>query len=314
MSDYNAAQDSREGYEVGIAEIRRRKIAAGEIVPWVRREVIGDCTLYLGDCLEVLPTLGKVDAVVTSPPYGQQRDYGKKIGDWRALVSTAMQLTPAHETTQILVNLGLVHRAGEVVPYWQDLIGDMRADGWRHFGLYVWDQLSGMTGDWNGRLAPSFEFVFHFNRAARIVNKTKPTLGGTQHGPGIKRRNGTAVLKSHNGKPYNSRKIPDSVIRAVREQSGGYAAEHPARFPEMLARELIEPFSDDGDTILDPFMGSGTTLVACAKMGRRGIGIEIEPKYFDIAVRRVEEAYRQTDLFVQMQAPKPVQTGMFDDH
>ena len=51
-------------------------------------------------------------------------------------------------------------------------------------------------------------------------------------------------------------------------------------------------------TVLDPYMGSGTTFVACAKLGRRGIGIEIEPKYFDIAVRRVEEAYRQADLFV----------------
>ena len=63
-----------------------------------------------------------------------------------------------------------------------------------------------------------------------------------------------------------------------------------------------------GETILDPFMGSGTTLVACAKLGRRGVGIEIDPDYFEIACRRVEEAYRQPDLFIPP-PEKPVQEG-----
>lgn len=67
-------------------------------------------------------------------------------------------------------------------------------------------------------------------------------------------------------------------------------------------------FLPDAETILDPFMGSGTTLVACAKMGRKGIGIELDPEYFEIACKRVEEAYRQLDLFVE--PPKPaVQEG-----
>lgn len=64
----------------------------------------------------------------------------------------------------------------------------------------------------------------------------------------------------------------------------------------------------DGHTILDPFMGSGTTGVACAKLGRRFIGIEIEPKYFDIACKRIEDAYKQPDLFIER--PKPVQEAM----
>ena len=270
----------------------------------MRVEQIGDATLYLGDCREILPTLGKVDAVVTSPPYGQQRDYGAKIFDWRGLVSGSLTNIPFHQQTQILVNLGLIHKDGCVIRYWDDLIADMTANGWRLFGWYVWDQISGLAGDWNGRLAPSFEFIFHFNKVAVIVNKTKRTKGGTLHGPGLTNKSGSASLKTHDGKSVQPFKIPDSVIRAPRETQGGIPeSEHPARFSVSFARELVEPFTKPRGMVLDPFMGVATTGVACAKLGRKFIGIEIEPKYFDIACRRIEAAYKQPDLFIEK--PKP---------
>lgn len=75
---------------------------------------------------------------------------------------------------------------------------------------------------------------------------------------------------------------------------------------------LARWWTSDGETILDPFMGSGTTLVACAKLGRKGIGIEIDEGYFDIACRRIEEAYRQADMFVERPAIKADQTSIFD--
>ena len=84
---------------------------------------------------------------------------------------------------------------------------------------------------------------------------------------------------------------------------------HPTQKPVALM-EWCLGFLPNADTILDPFMGSGTTLVACAKMGRRGIGIELDPDYFDIACKRVEEAYRQPDLFVEQPKEKqPEQVG-----
>ncbi len=85
---------------------------------------------------------------------------------------------------------------------------------------------------------------------------------------------------------------------------------HPTEKPLPLMRWCLG-FIPDAQTILDPFMGSGTTLVACAKLGRRGIGIEIDPGYFDIAVKRVEEAYRQPDFFVERPAP-PQQLDMLE--
>ena len=72
-------------------------------------------------------------------------------------------------------------------------------------------------------------------------------------------------------------------------------------------------FVPDAETVLDPFMGSGTTLVACAKMGRKGIGIDLDPEYYEIACKRVEEAYRQPDMFVQAPQATPTQESMFDD-
>lgn len=89
---------------------------------------------------------------------------------------------------------------------------------------------------------------------------------------------------------------------------------HPTEKPWRLFAELLTDFTKPDETILDPFMGSGTTLVACAKMGRKGIGIELDESYFEIACRRVEEAYRQGDLFIQSpKADEHVQERLFDE-
>lgn len=110
----------------------------------------------------------------TSPPYGQQRGYATEIGNWDALMQGVFSCLPLRKNGQLLVNLGLIHRKNEVIPYWDDWLAWMRGQGWRHFGWYVWDQGAGLPGDWAGRFGPSFEFVFHFNRIARRPNKIIP--------------------------------------------------------------------------------------------------------------------------------------------
>lgn len=88
--------------------------------------------------------------------------------------------------------------------------------------------------------------------------------------------------------------------------------QHPTQKP-IIIMEWCLGFVPDAETVLDPFMGSGTTLVACAKMGRKGIGIDLDPEYYEIACKRVEEAYRQPDMFVQAPQATPTQESMFDD-
>ena len=90
----------------------------------------------------------------------------------------------------------------------------MRASGWRRFGWYVWDQGPGLPGDWQGRLAPSHEFIFHFNRAPRKANKTVPSkhAGETLGGGGLRGADGIVHAKTGTGNAIQSHRIPDSVF------------------------------------------------------------------------------------------------------
>lgn len=225
--------------------------------PWKRKEVIGDCTLYLGDCLEVMPTLGPVDAVVTDPPYG--------IGD-----------------------------------KWD------RAGGFGSCGGRLW------TGNarWDASTNPEAIGAAMCLSGGRAI-----VWGGNYYALPPSRgylvwdkmQSGFSLADSEMA--WVSDPITPRTFRFARAQLASEGKVHPTQKPLPLM-EWCLGFLPDAETILDPFMGSGTTLVACAKLGRKGIGIELDPDYFDISCRRVEEAYRQGDLFVAPPAPKPEQTGM----
>jgi DNA modification methylase len=205
----------------------------------------------------------------TSPPYAQQRDYGdaakEKVQDWHALMCGTFANLPMADNGQVLVNLGLVHRDGEWEPYWDGWIEWMREQGWRRFGWYVWDQGSGLAGDFGGRFAPSHEFVFHFNRTradlAKCVEK-KPE--NVRLGSGTGTRNADGTMKGYRSNPEASlatHKIPDSVIRVCRQMHGMEG--HPAPYPVGLPTVAIEAYAGD---VYDPFLGSGTTLIAAHRL------------------------------------------------
>jgi DNA modification methylase len=227
----------------------------------------------------------EADICFTSPPYAQQRDYKTGPQDWDALMRGVFSILPAKREAQVLVNLGLVHHEGEWLPYWNGWIEWMRSAGWRRFGWYVWDQGAGLPGDWNGRLAPSHEFIFHFNRAPKRPNKSAISkyAGKINSGPGMRSADGSASPKNSIGKPVASHKIPDGVIRQTRVNTN---VGHPAAFPVGLGSEILGAFSDAGDLAFEPFCGSGTQLIAAERDGRRCHAAEIAASYCDVALKR----------------------------
>ena len=217
-----------------------------------REETIGDCRLILGDCRDILPTLGPVDAVVTDPPYGIGRDGqkrttggngGRKAYDFMgwdgerpdaALFRLILSAAPAH-----------IIWGGN---YFADLLPP--TDKW-----LVWDK-------------------------GQRINQSDGELAWTSIGGALRIR----------------------TLNRVELMTDG--AEHPTQKPVRLMEWCLAHLP--AGSVLDPFMGSGSTGVACVRTDRAFIGIEREPSYFDIACRRIEEAYRQPRLFAEPE-PKPVQ-------
>lgn len=245
----------------------------------------------------------------TSPPYGNQRDYTNTIIDWDALMRGVFNQLPMAANGQVLVNLGLIHREQEVIPYWDGWLDWMRTQGWRRFAWYVWDQGPGLPGDWNGRLAPAFEFVFHFNRKdsePRRPNKIVPCIyagrdthlrgDGTSAG-GMRNKDGSKTAWNHVGQVTQETKIPDAVIRLMRHKGKiGQDIDHPAVFPVALPQHVLETYTDAGDIVFEPFCGSGTTLLAAQRIGRAVRATEIAPEYVDVTVKRFQQNFPEVPV------------------
>jgi DNA modification methylase len=275
---------------------------------------LGAHRLICGDAADatVVTALMAGDTAVlcfTSPPYGNQRDYTNTIIDWDALMRGVFNQLPMTANGQVLVNLGLIHREQEVIPYWDGWLDWMRTQGWRRFAWYVWDQGPGLPGDWNGRLAPAFEFVFHFNRKGsepRRPNKIVPCIyagrdthlrgDGTSAG-GMRNKDGSKTAWNHVGQVTQETKIPDAVIRLMRHKGKiGQDIDHPAVFPVALPQHVLETYTDAGDIVFEPFCGSGTTLLAAQRIGRAVRATEIAPEYVDVTVKRFQQNFPEVPV------------------
>jgi DNA modification methylase len=235
----------------------------------IKKEVtIGDCRLLLGDCMEIMPLLDRVDAVVTDPPYGinfkgktrsTKRDDkyagGHYAQNHKNIIGDDKPFDPSHLMGVPCIIWGANNFASKLTD----------SNGW-----LCWHKDGGIKG---------------FNMSEVELAYTN-FLGSTKH-------------ISHLWHGFK------------RASEMGQKVLHPTQKPIAIMQWCITHLPKDTPTILDPFMGSGTTGVACAKMGRKFIGIELDEDYFNIACKRIEEAYKSPDMFIEA-AKKPEQDSFLD--
>lgn len=238
-------------------------------------EKIGDCTLYLGDCLAVLPTLATVDSVITDPPYEAIMHKAKASASRRIRLDRGPDIKP--------LNFDCIDYIRDDIA---NLISDM-CDGWS----LIFCAPEGV-GRWADAINASGA---KYKRACIWVKPdSTPQLNG--QGPAMGYENIIASWCGTGHSRWNAggKRGVYTHLTNSRDRHGV----HPTEKPVRLMKELVGDFTNQDETIADPFMGSGTTGVACAQMARKFIGIEKSREYFDIACKRIEDAYRQPDLLI----------------
>ena len=252
--------------------------------------------LIQGDCIEKMRDLddNSVDLTVTSPPYDNLRTYNGNNEHWGE-----------HVWRAVIAELYRVTAEGGLVVW---VVGDATIKGsetgtsFRHAlhaidcGFRLHDTMIYRTSKPpmnDNRYQACFEYMF-------VLSKGKPStfnpikidcVKAGQKRQSITHWNQDGTKKPmHRGGEYSKKRVADSVWYYASGNNGDYKSGHPARFPYQLAHDHIISWSNEGDTVLDPFMGSGTTGVACVNTGRRFIGIELDPDYFAIAEQRISAA------------------------
>lgn len=266
--------------------------------------------MYLGDCrgeLKKFPD-NSIDLIVTSPPYADQRKgtYGgihpDKYVEWFLPISKEL-LRVLKPTGTFILNIKEKVVEGERSTYVMELILEMRKQGWLWTEEFIWHKKNSYPGKWPNRFRDSWERLLQFNKDKKFnmyqeavmvpmgdwaksrlknLSETDKTRDNSKVGSGFG-KNISNWLKRDKAYPTN-------VLHLATECSN---KNHSAAFPEELPEWFIKLFTKENDTVLDPFMGSGTTLIVANRMQRHAVGIEIVPEYYNM----VKKQLKPTELY-----------------
>ena len=242
---------------------------------YTQKVVIGDATLYCGDCMDILPTLGKVDAVITDPPYAHVHMDGSGFPSAKKFYAGGKIDFISNFVLQDYADLLAVTSDQFVAFCSRDLIPDWTQFAIEKFGkfdLHIWHKTNAIPFTHN-TWKSDIEYI---------------VLGWRS--------------KAHQKVPQNEKS--KAFISSICTDDF-----HPTAKPVRLMEKYCKVLTGPAGTILDPFMGSGTTGVAAIQLGRTFTGIEREPKYFDIACERIERAQAQGQL-IPHEMPKQVQEAL----
>jgi len=267
--------------------------------------------LHLGDCKEILKELPdhSVDLIFTSPPYADQRvsTYGgihpDKYVEWFLPISKELLRVMKSDGTFVL-NIKEKVVESERSTYVLELILEMRKQGWLWTEEFIWHKKNCYPGKWPNRFRDSWERLLQFNKSKKFnmyqeevmvpvgdwaksrlknLSEVDQTRDNSKVGSGFGKRIANWVGRD--------KAFPTNVLHLATECSN---KSHSAAFPEALPEWFIKLFTKEGDTVLDPFMGSGTTNIVADRLGRKTIGIEILEEYYKMVADKFDN--KQTNI------------------
>jgi len=258
-------------------------------------------TLYHGDSAIVLAEMpaDRIDLIVTSPPYDSLRSYMGFTFDFETIARELYRVTkPGGVVVWVVgdatVNGSETGTSFRQALYFKDMCGFNLHDT-MIYGKHNWVPLT------HNRYEQQFEYMFILSKG-NLANfnpiKMKCIHRGRENPKGTFRHTGQESQPAHLHNAVSEEKIRGNIfmydVGAGKSTTDDYAFVHPASFPEALARDHILSWSNPGDTVLDPFLGSGTTLKMASLLDRKGIGIDCSADYLDIARKRIASAQQQT--------------------
>jgi DNA modification methylase len=256
---------------------------------------LGEHKIICSDCTDIVGISKllkhKAEVCFTSPPYSDLRDY-----------EGGLSLSPKHlakffdlPAKMYFVNLGIQIKDREVIQYWNDYIDAAKERNLKFLSWCVWNKGNASAPAHQQALfGISHEWIFVFGEY-KPMNLTKENKGTQTWGQATVREKDGSLHEKTTGKSRTHRQL-DTVFELQSEKnfSKDYYG-HPAQFPVALPEAYILSATQEGDTVLEPFLGSGTTLIACEKTGRKCVGIEIAPKYCSMVIRRFINYTEQSD-------------------
>ena len=262
--------------------------------------------LFQGDCLELMKDIpdGSVDLTITSPPYDNLRSYNgnnEKWGEhiWKEVIKNLFRITKNGGVVVWIVADATINGSETGTSFKQALFA-------KHCGFNLHDTMIWNKGNFTavGALktsyAPVFEYMFVYSKGKPktfnpIKDRKNKHYGNIYHQT-VRQFDGTVKDGHGKGKKRIAEFGQRHNVWVMPPEQSNIKRVHPAQFPEHLANDHIISWSNECDTILDPFMGSGTTGVACANTKRKFIGMELDQDYFNIAKKRIEEVYSKSNI------------------
>ena len=265
--------------------------------------------IFHGDSAEVLKALpdNTIDLIVTSPPYADQRKntYGGVTTDqyveWFLPIS-AQLLRVLKPTGTFILNIKEKVVNGERSTYVMELILAMRKQGWLWTEEFIWHKKNSYPGKWPNRFRDAWERLLQFNKSKKFAMYQEEVMVPMGDWAKSRLKNLSETDKCRDNSKVGSgfgknisnwigrdKAYPTNVLHLATECNN---KKHSAAFPEELPQWFIKLFTQEGDTVLDPFAGSGTTLFVAERMGRNAIGVELMDDYYQMIKEQIEVPYQ----------------------